>query len=289
MHLTTFRDAAEFLAQAGPALEQHEVENNLMLGIATRLRKSPESIREQPYLAVVQDEGGLVAAALMTPPHGVIVHAERGDAQVGFARIAHDLQANGWSVSGVIGRSESAEDFLSIWRRLTGAQVKRTTHERLYQLERVIGPRPSTGACRCASPPDVALVAAWLHAFQQEALPDRPHPEAMEWAQARVGAGQVWLWEDAGVPVSMAARGRETPHGATIGPVYTPPAHRRRGYASAVTGELSQIILDSGCRYAMLFTDLSNPTSNSIYQRIGYVPVCDYCEYILDRREEPDT
>lgn len=281
MHLTILRDAADFLAQAAPALEKDEVANNLMLGIALRLQHSPESARQQPYLAVVQDEGGLVAAALMTPPHGLIVHAERGDAQVGFARVAHDLEANGWPVSGVIGRSEAADEFLHIWSRLTGAAVLRTTHERVYRLDRVVEPRWPEGRCRRAVEGDIALTAAWVRAFQNEALPDHPHPDELEWAQARVGAGQVWLWERGDEPVSMAVRGRETAHAAAIGPVYTPPEQRGHGYASAVTAKLSQTILESGCRYAMLFTDLANPTSNSIYQKIGYEPVCDYAEYVF--------
>ena len=281
MHLSTFREAAEFLTHAGPTLEREEVANNLMLGVALRLRDSPDAVRHQPYLAAVQDEGGLASAAVMTPPFSLIVHAERGDAQVGFARIAHDLEANGWPMPGVIGRSEAADEFLDIWRRLTGVDVLRTTHERVYQLEHVISPRWPAGTFRPAGAADIALVAAWVRAFQLEALPDHPHPDDLEWAQARVGAGQVWLWEDAGTPVSMVARGRETAHAAAIGPVYTPPEHRGRGYASAITASLSQVILDAGRRHAMLFTDLANPTSNSIYQKIGYEPVCDYCEYIF--------
>jgi predicted GNAT family acetyltransferase len=281
MHLITPSRADEFLAHAGDALAAREVANNLMLGVALRLQAHQEITAHPPYFAVVRDEGGLVAAALMTPPHSLIVYAERGDAQIAFARIAHDLCEKCLSVSGVIGPSDAADEFLSLWQKLTGTTVQRLICERVYQLERVIEPAWPSGYFRAATAADIALVAEWVAAFHGEALPHQPFADPTTWARLRVGEGDVFLWEDDGRPVSLAARSRETPHARTIGPVYTPPDRRGRGYASAVTARLSQMILDSGKRYAVLFTDLSNPTSNSIYRKIGYKPVCDYHQYIL--------
>jgi predicted GNAT family acetyltransferase len=82
-----------------------------------------------------------------------------------------------------------------------------------------------------------------------------------------------------GEPVSLAAARGETPNGIRIGPVYTPPEHRGHGYASAVTAAASQDQLDRGRHFVFLFTDLSNPTSNKIYQAIGYERVCDVDMY----------
>ena len=84
----------------------------------------------------------------------------------------------------------------------------------------------------------------------------------------------MYLWAD-GEPVAMAGTSGQTPNGARVGPVYTPPALRGRGYASACTAALSQLLLDEGRRFCFLYTDLSNPTSNKIYQAIGYRPVCN--------------
>ncbi len=282
MHLLIPAGASEFLAHVQAALEVREVASNLMLGVALRLRAYPGVVEQPPYFAVVQDEGGLVAAALMTPPHGLIVHAERGDAQIGFMRIAHDLRERHQQVRGVIGLSDAAGEFVGIWRKLTGATPGQLTHERLFQLEHVIEPRWPPGSFCAAGEGDVSLVAKWMAAFQHEALPNRSHPDPATWAKCRVGEGDVFLWKVDGRPVSLAARSRETPRAQAIGPVYTPPEHRGRGYASAVTARLSQLILDAGKRYAVLFTDLSNPTSNHIYRKIGYRPVCDYDEYIFN-------
>jgi hypothetical protein len=94
----------------------------------------------------------------------------------------------------------------------------------------------------------------------------------------RVERGTVYLWEREGDVVSMAAAVGPTPNGMRVGAVYTPPEHRGHGYASALVAALSQDLLDRGRTFTMLYTDLANPTSNAIYQRIGYVPVSDPLE-----------
>ena len=87
--------------------------------------------------------------------------------------------------------------------------------------------------------------------------------------------GGFGLWHDAGGAVSLAGFGGPTPNGIRIGPVYTPPEHRNRGYGTAVTAAVSELLLEQGRRFCFLYTDLANPTSNAIYLRIGYEPVCD--------------
>ena len=123
---------------------------------------------------------------------------------------------------------------------------------------------------------DRDLLIEWVGAFLDEAL-DRVDPDqtaAMVDRSLRTGTRTWYLWED-GEPVSVAAAGGPTPNGIRIGPVYTPPDRRRHGYASALTAAVSQAELDKGRRFVFLFTDLSNPTSNKIYQAIGYEPVID--------------
>ena len=87
------------------------------------------------------------------------------------------------------------------------------------------------------------------------------------------------IWEKKGVPVSMAGYAGPTPNGIRIGAVYTPSEYRKKGYGSAVTAGVSQLLLDQGYKFCFLFTDLNNPTSNHIYQQIGYKPVCDFDRY----------
>lgn len=97
-----------------------------------------------------------------------------------------------------------------------------------------------------------------------------------------VEAKSVFFWEDGGVPVSMAMTRGRTASGARVSFVYTPPEWRRRGYASALVAAVSQRLLDSGCSFCVLYTDLSNPTSNALYRRLGYEPVCDVVDVEFD-------
>jgi predicted GNAT family acetyltransferase len=121
----------------------------------------------------------------------------------------------------------------------------------------------------------------WLQAFEAEALsflePDEDRARrTIEYRLTAERAG-LMLWEDGDV-VSVAGFGGETPNGIRIGPVYTPPELRGRGYATALVAELSSKLLAEGRRFCFLYTDLANPTSNAIYERIGYVRVCESAE-----------
>jgi uncharacterized protein len=148
----------------------------------------------------------------------------------------------------------------------------------VYELREVIHPAYPPGTFRGATAADLDRVAEWVHAFQLDIGEKATPQEAFEAAQARIAAGAIYLWDHQG-PVSMAAKTRPTPHGIAVNLVYTPPAARRNGYATACVARLSQLLLNSGYEFCTLFTDLANPTSNSVYQQIGYVPVCDFNEY----------
>lgn len=279
---TRHATAGDFLAATQTALEKHEAANNLMLGLALRVVAFPERIRSQPFFCTVRAGRQLAAAALMTPPFGVIVHSQRTSPQAALAPAAENLHADHWPVPFVNGEAHASDAFATLWQSLTGAGVKITIRERVYQLEKVIAPRWSAGVFRMARVGDVELTAAWIQAFHDEALPNDPPINTRDWAITAIADGDVYFWEVGGEPVSMARKSRTTTHGQCIGPVYTPPAQRGCGYASAVTARLSQLILSSGKRFAMLFTDLSNSTSNSIYQKIGYTPVCDFNQHIFE-------
>ncbi len=95
--------------------------------------------------------------------------------------------------------------------------------------------------------------------------------KAMVWIEA----GELWVWEVDGVPVSMAAHRAPVAGVSRVSLVYTPPEHRRHGYAAASVAALSQRLLDGDADACMIYTDLTNPTSNAVYQRIGYQPVAD--------------
>jgi hypothetical protein len=149
-------------------------------------------------------------------------------------------------------------------------------NEHIYQLDTVMPVGGVPGRLRRATEADRPLLEDWLAAFFAEAVPGEAGT-ASAWVTEALHSTTrgVYLWEVEGKPVSLAGHSGPTPNGMRIGPVYTPPALRAHGYASAVTAALSQLLLDQGRRFCFLFTNLANPTSNKIYQAIGYRPVID--------------
>jgi predicted GNAT family acetyltransferase len=133
---------------------------------------------------------------------------------------------------------------------------------------------------RPATDGESELMEAWLVGFHHDALREEPDLERIQklvqsYNSAEPQLRGLRIWDVDGQPVSMVAYSGPTPNGIRIGSVYTPPEQRKQGYASALTAEVSQYLLDQGHKFVFLFTDLLNPTSNHIYQEIGYKPVCD--------------
>lgn len=278
MFVTTYDDAADFLQAAEPFLAQDEATNGLMLGIALRLRRAPDLVRTPPFLATVQDGGAIALAVLMTPPNNIILAGDPPALSDPFAILARHLLSRNWNIPGVIAPMRLADRFAETWAADTGARCHLTGRLRVYELRQVRPIRHSSGRLRLAAPEDVPLLAAWMHAFQRDLHMPVSETEARDAAEQRVMDGEIYLWDD-GVPVSMAAKARPTAHGITVNFVYTPPEHRRRGYATSCVARLSELLLRSGHEFCTLFTDLANPTSNDIYQRIGYTQVADFHQY----------
>jgi GNAT superfamily N-acetyltransferase len=268
--------APEFNARVVPALSEREAENGLPFGIAQRLATQPEAAPDALLLGV-ESAGTIVAAAVWTPPHGVVVtRLPQGAA----ARIAGECARTGWAVTGALGPDGHGLELAEQLAGLSGAAVRLRLRQRVYQLTSVNPvPRTSGSMRRASAPADVDIVAGWYAEFAQEV--ELPHASnAREWASAAIASGSAFLWEDA-TAGCMACLSRETPNGRAIGPVYTPPAARRRGYATSLVAELSRHVLTSGKRFASLFTDDANSTSNHIYESIGFCFVCRYDAYSL--------
>jgi uncharacterized protein len=278
----TLSNAHLFLDRMEPLLLAQEARYSLMLGIALTVLRQPEFYGQHPpYFAIAEDDNGVAAAALMTPPHGLIVFSERADCRPGFSAIAHKIVDDGWVLPSVNGPEPVCTHFASIWTEITGVKSEVALRERAFALREVIHPTSSPGHLRQATATDVDLVAQWLVEFTEEALPEIEPltlDNARKTIQIRIEQGRFYLWED-GERVSLAGVTRPTPNGISIAPVYTPPQFRSRGYASSCVAQLSQLLLDQGRSFVTLFTDLTNPTSNHIYQKIGYRLVCDYTVY----------
>jgi predicted GNAT family acetyltransferase len=148
--------------------------------------------------------------------------------------------------------------------------------QRIHELRAVIAPaRPAPGRLRPARASEAEVLTPWV-GDMLALIGDRR--VAADLARERIAGGNLFVWED-GRPVSMAGWTGKTPNGVRINFVYTPAPLRGRGYATTAVAALSQRLLDQGNRYCCLYTDLANPTSNAIYQRIGYRPIRDAALY----------
>jgi uncharacterized protein len=275
-------DAAEFLAGAEPLLLADEARHNLILGIAGTIRGSPERYPVRS-LWLVRDGGEVAAAALRTPPYNLILAAPRSPEALAVLAEA----VAGERLPGVVAAEPESAQFAELWSRQTGAAVRTSMRQGVYALDEVEPPPTVPGSARVATAADRELLLRWWIAFGDEVLhegsPGRDGAEeAVEHKLSAPGNGFL-LWDDGGDTVSLAGWGGPTPNGIRIGPVYTPPELRERGHATALTAELSQQLLDGrlfagGRRFCFLYTDLSNPTSNAIYVRIGYRRVAESAE-----------
>ena len=283
-------DTAVFWERAAPFLMQREVEHNLMLGLCAQLINGDAQYTEPPFHCVVETAAGqVVAAALRTPPYPLILsHIEDERALSALAMAC--LQAE-QDLSGALGKPQAAGNFAEAWRAASGQQFKFKMRQMLHRLDAVIHPdQPPAGRMRAATLADASLLEYWYIAFQSEAF----GREGGDWfsQNARHGLRERlttqpplhYLWYDGIRPRCWVGYRPTTERVARVAPVYTPPSERGRGYASALVAAVSQDLLDRGYRHCSLYTDLANPTSNAIYRRVGYEPICEIHQY---ERGEP--
>jgi predicted GNAT family acetyltransferase len=276
LFVTRYENVGAFLRKTQPYLEHDEALNNLLLGIALRFSNSPGPQMPGTYFATVDDTDGIVLALLARPQ--VVIASQRDDYLEVIEMVANDLHAYGLELPGVAGPAHLSQAFADVWSTLTAGSYSAQMYQRLFKLTHVNDLNYAQGRLRVAVEDDFDLVVQWLFEFDKEALGDSDRANAEVAARRLMSERAVYLWED-GEPVCMAVVNRPTGNGAAIGGVYTPPPLRGMGYATSCVAGLSRLLLDSGKQFCVLFTDLANPTSNSIYPKIGYAPVCDFTLY----------
>ena len=262
-----------------PYLAKRETANNLQLSVLDHVMTGRYA---GAILLAAEDEHGDLAALLMrTPPFPLLVaegcHPEARERLLAWL-LEHDRELPG--MVGPLGPTRAA---VAWWHEHGGRAMRLALHEGVYRLRRLRPAARAPGRMRTAEFGDRTLVLPWLRAFEEEAFGHvRGEPEE-SWASFHSGGvRRLYLWEDAGgTVVSLAARSGRTPTGVRIGPVYTPPPLRGRGFAEALIAALSQRELDEGARQCFLYTDLANRTSNALYERVGYERVGEAGEFLV--------
>ena len=273
MQVELFHDPVRYAGAVTPCLLCHEAENNFFLGMMSQWHRYPDRL-----LCAARDNNDVVAVATMTRPWHLVI--TRCAAQAAEA-IAEYLNSQNIFVPGVQGDTTTAEAFARRWLQLhRDARRRDGKGLGIFQIERVIPPAGVSGACRLATENDLDLLVAWRDAFIRD-IGEPARDGATEEVLRSIRSGNRFLWCDPG-PVCAVGVAGPTPNGIRVNAVYTPPEHRRRGYASAATATVSQRMLDAGRKFCFLYTDLANPTSNKIYREIGYKHICDQVQVFFD-------
>lgn len=258
----------DFLERAESWLLAREAEHNLHLSLAYA-RRDAGTAGADVLFGTVEQDGDVVGCAIRTPPHKLLITSipleAAGDIVERIAEVYDQIPA-------VLGPDDSAEAVASAWIALKGGGWETGMRQRICRLDEVVPARPVPGALRLATMDDLELLTEWSVGFARDA----GHAFLLEPEQISrmIERQDLRVWQDER-PASMAVAQGATPNGCRVGYVYTPPELRGRGYASALVAELSQSMLDSGLSFCVLYADLSNPTSNAIYLRIGYNPIAD--------------
>jgi GNAT superfamily N-acetyltransferase len=264
-----------FMSVAALALASDPAGNTVIATVAEMHRDQADA--PPAWWFVVEDDGVAVGVSMLVPPWPVYV----GPMPVGAATlVAETVDGLVASVAGFNGEQEAVREAAARWQRLRPeVAVTGSRGMRLFRLGVLTSP-DVPGAARPATDADLDLLRGWYLAFAADA--DAPTHDVEQSIRFRLdGQGGFVLWEDGGDPVAFAGYSPVVAGVARIGPVYTPPEHRRRGYGAAVTAAASQAARADSPAEVVLFTDLGNPTSNKIYTQIGYRPVRDYLEVEL--------
>jgi GNAT superfamily N-acetyltransferase len=264
-------DLESYVAGAGEFLRANPAENTVPLGLIETLRARGEDALGPGSMFGWWQSGtdGVRGAFLRTGSDPLLLSAMPEEAAAELAAALADR-----ALPAINGGVPAARAFAAEWERRTGTAAQVRMRQRLYRLEKLEMPAVlPPGYARVGVTDDHDLVRAWFTAFEYEALgPTEVSPALIE---DRIGYGGVTLWELDGLPVSMACRTRIVSAMTRIGPVYTPPEHRCRGYGAAVTAVLTASALEDGATEVVLYADLANPTSNRVYLRIGYRAISD--------------
>jgi predicted GNAT family acetyltransferase len=274
MDCLPFDEPAAFDRYAGSFLREHATANNLILGIIRGLRSEPQ---DSALMLCVERSERPCLAAVMTPPYRLLVST--GDTAA-VPSLVEGVVETGAPVSGVLGPNEMAQACAEAWQRATGQSVTPAVEMTLYATRQAILPEGVSGRLCPATEADAKWVSESYADFTEE-IPasEEERRTSRDRAVTMLRRGLVFLWELGGAPVSMACYRYVTDEGVRIAPVFTPPAERGKGYASACVGHLTRRLLQGGVAWCSLFADVANPMSNRLYRRLGYEAAVSYRGY----------
>lgn len=258
-----YSSAAHFLAEAGPWLAAKEPENNLVFGLAQLLATGDHPFEEPVLLAAVKQDGRVAGCAVRPPPDHLDVTALPPG---GAALLAEQAAEYCPGLTSVGGPPAAAREFARTWVERNGGYWRMVHHWSWFVLRAVRAPRAAPGMLRVADETDWPLIEEWAPLFVRDTS---AQGNVLPFLERRLRTHSLYVWDNDG-PKCMASVSGHTPNGLRISGVYTPVAHRARGYASNAVAGVSQLALDSGRSHCVLFAETQHTATLRVYQNIGY-------------------
>lgn len=284
MEVTRYKSIPAFYDEVETFLLNQEDRAGLMLGNSLRFRDKVWE-QEKPLLATVKRNGEIMLAAMLIPPYALLLlEKDEADGVAAVPHLVEYLVKEDYAIPKVNSPKAVGKAFSEHWSSAHQLEKKVLMDLRLYTLKSVVPPAVRPGKLRQATAEDLVFLPQWIVEMTGEVNQLMTRDEAEEYAKTRVENGFLFIWEDEGKAVSMASKTRPNIKGVSVNLVYTPKELRGKGYASACVAALSDYLLKEGYEFCTLYTDLANPTSNKIYQNIGYAPVCDYIEIKFNKK-----
>jgi hypothetical protein len=270
MKCTQYKDIKEYFSKVESFLLQNESENNLQLGLASRLVKKPAEATAPIYL-VVEENRVVIGAAIRTDMKRPFNFSKMNKA--GIDCIIDYLHSKKIEIRGCHSEEDASLYFAETYCDKVNKMFSIVMHQGIYELNKLIMPPTNDLKIIPATIDHYDVVYNFVKGFTEDCFPNEPFNEndCIKSTEQHIERGNYYLLKNKyGEFISAATNNRQTENSGCISWVYTPKNYRGNGFGSLVTALVTREILNSGKKFCNLFTDLSNPTSNGIYQNIGY-------------------
>ncbi|MGK8829551.1 GNAT family N-acetyltransferase [Bacillus paranthracis] len=276
IQLQVYEEIVNFKEEVTPFLEKNEQENNLILGVL-------QMIHQPIFMGIAKQGEEIAVVFLQTEEKKQIIVATSEIAEEDIVELAKKLAEVYPNVPGLIGNKKIVQRLAEEIAVLANKKTTVAMEQGIYELKQVKKKWNGDEVFREVNSDELTLIEQWIYQFCEDVNLPTTKEEAKQTAHTLITNHRLFGLEVDGKLVSVAAKTRPTKNNITVNFVYTPKEERKKGYASNCVAALSQRMLDEGYKTTTLYTDLANPTSNKIYQEIGYEQIAESVLIFLEK------
>ncbi|MED1609910.1 MULTISPECIES: GNAT family N-acetyltransferase [Bacillus cereus group] len=276
IQLHVYEEIVNFKEEVTPFLEKNELENNLILGVL-------QMVHQPIFMGIAKQGEEIAVVFLQTEEKKQIIVATSEMAEEDIVELAKKLAEVYPNVPGLIGNKKIVQRLAEEIAVLENKKTTVAMEQGIYELKQVKKKWNGDGVFREVNSDELTLIKQWIYQFCEDVNLPTTKEEAKQTAHTLITNHRLFGLEVDGKLVSVAAKTRPTKNNITVNFVYTPKEERKKGYASNCVAALSQRMLDEGYKTTTLYTDLANPTSNKIYQEIGYEQIAESVLIFLEK------